>query len=67
MQPLLGNIFANKHVPMETTAATIEELCLLLVCAEGLFIRRKTEARIQNYIAVYEEKTWLVQLKNIHC
>jgi hypothetical protein len=35
-QPLLGNACANKHVLMETIGATAEELCFLLVPAEGL-------------------------------
>jgi hypothetical protein len=33
---LLGNAFANKHVPIEAIGATVEELCFLLVRAEWL-------------------------------
>jgi hypothetical protein len=35
-QPLLGNTFANGNVPAEKIGATTEELCFLLVLAEGL-------------------------------
>jgi hypothetical protein len=37
-QLLLGNAFTNEHFPMELIGATIEELCFLLVRAEGLSV-----------------------------
>jgi hypothetical protein len=36
-QLLPSNAFTNKHIPMETIGATIEELCFLLVHAEKLY------------------------------
>jgi hypothetical protein len=35
-QPLLGVAFANGSIPAKNIGATIEELCFLLVRAEGL-------------------------------
>jgi hypothetical protein len=36
MQPLLGDTFADWHIPMEMIGATTDELFFYVVYAEGL-------------------------------
>jgi hypothetical protein len=35
-RPLLGDVFGDKHVPMEMIGATIEELCFLCGPCRGV-------------------------------